>query len=228
MLREMCGRCEAGRYSHYCVGKWTRVRELAMNETREALEKHSSVSREALPVFEEGDVVIHIRLWFTQRAWFEFPSKALIEQLITKETKRVTIVMQKPREPEVELIALYKEIITRACGGCPVTNSTGTPFEDFAKIAFAPKVICFGSSYCLWAAMANKGEVWMSDILAAGERPDLGENFHWMENALTFRNRRDMLYERNFGLNLAALLSWLRAQVDGNATQVGGKGTPQR
>lgn len=43
--------------------------------------------------------------------------------------------------------------------GCQVTSETGSRADDFIKIASAPNVICTGSTYCLYAALGNRGAV---------------------------------------------------------------------
>jgi hypothetical protein len=60
-------------------------------------------------------------------------------------------------------------------------------FLDYARLAFANVTICSVSSYCLWPALANRGQVHfpLSSLVAGADSmelaPNLAPNFHWID-----------------------------------------------
>lgn len=83
------------------------------------------------------------------------------------------------------LLAGYRELLQLLCGTCEVSTETGSQSEDFLRLATAPVLFCTGSSFCLWAAMGNEGEVHFPVGVGAhwaghgAEKPDLGHSWHW-------------------------------------------------
>merc|ERR1712176_59627 len=98
-----------------------------------------------------------------------------------------------------KLVAMYVSLLKDICGGCEVDSrgeGPGKKFTDFAHLARAPTLFCFGSSFCHWAGMGNPGTVYTRSTtlaggpLAGGQEPVIDSNWYWVndEPELTLKN----------------------------------------
>lgn len=179
---EVCLRHD-GMFPHICVGKWTRIRQLIRDDTQAALQAYSHVpTNERLPAFNEHDMLVHIRFdkGHPQIAYY---AKSFFDGHIPSGTSRIILLSNEPQwgMPILEsYIALFKELCHNQQPQCQVERQSGTQFSDFASIALAPTVFCSGSTYCLWAAMANRGNATMSSHhIANGMMPPI-DDWTWV------------------------------------------------
>ncbi len=147
----------------------------------------------------------------------EWPTEDMLRARISSDTSKVIIVHQpynvrgaahSSQDPILEvgkhasgawknvtahldrLTDMYKDISTRACSGCPVEIVSGSIQEDFALMVTAPVLICTGSTFCMWAAMANPYTSHVCSTGAGGAEPPVNSNsssgnFHWMTGGIS-------------------------------------------
>merc|ERR1719362_1241340 len=177
-FKDMCNECTGNQFPHECVGKWTRIRQMIRDDTQAALKAFADERHIALPVFHENDMLIHVRLEpdHPQVAWY---AKSFFAGLIPESTSRIIILSAEP-EWGRPILDSYVDIFHELCPRCSVERSSGSQFNDFAAIALAPTVFCSGSTYCLWAAMANRGRVIMSSHQIAEEKMPPIDDFTWV------------------------------------------------
>jgi len=150
------------------------------------------------------EVLVQLRLEFNHRQ-VRWPGKSFYEKL-PKEAKKVTLMhmpytdeqiqdkkgttihqtYDKPTQQNITILLQgYETMLKDICGDCEVIRQHGTQYHDFVKIARHPgPVFCMGSSYCLWAAMANKhGPIYLPTFFAKGEKPTIpggqGKGVFW-------------------------------------------------
>jgi len=180
-LRKLCNQCTEGMYPHGCVGKWTRIRQVIRDDTQAALQSFSLEAHVPLPVFHDNDVLVHVRLdpGHPQIAYY---AKSFFDEHIPDSTSRIILLSSEPKWGK-PILDSYTKMFRELCQHrlhCSVERQSGTQFNDFAAIALAPTVFCSGSTYCLWAAMANRGRVIMSSHQIAEEKMPPIDDFTWV------------------------------------------------
>jgi len=182
-LAKMCNACTGGMFPHQCVGKWTRIRQMIRDDTQAALKTFSQEANMTLPVFHENDVLVHIRLE-QAHGQVAYYGKSFFDGHIPKGASRIILLSAQPQwgKPILEsYVAVFKELCQHRQPQCIVDEQKGTQFNDFAAIALAPTVFCSGSTYCLWAAMANPGNAIMSShYIADGKMPPI-DDWTWVK-----------------------------------------------
>lgn len=87
----------------------------------------------------------------------------------------------------------------------------GNVHQDFAKLLLAPVLFKDAqSSFGLWAALANKGEVWSVPFLRAytnNTHPDLGASWHWSDTPVLYPH---IATQQGLSLNTSqGIIHWL-------------------
>jgi hypothetical protein len=185
-FRRVCDHpnCDALVYAHKCAG-WELAIPVISRDTRQALE--GSAALEKLPRWDkETDLVLwdrcaedtvashseHAPVGFSaielvpesiRRIFYVYSAEGF-KQKLCQEIQQARIEHIKQTRPSVEVIL-----------------SPGSMEEDFAKLVFAPNVLVVssGSSFGLWATLANTGNVWMP-LPYGGFTPYVRPNYHWL------------------------------------------------
>lgn len=84
--------------------------------------------------------------------------------------------------------------------------------EDFAKLLLAPVLYKDAqSSFGLWAALANRGQVWSVPLLGTytnNTKPDLGVSWHWSDAPVLYP---DVAAAKGITLDSPAdIIKWLQ------------------
>jgi len=181
-LKEMCNDCTAGMFPHGCAGKWTRIRRMIRDDTQAALLAYSHEAHQPLPTFNENDVLVHVR-FDPDHPQIAYYAKSFFDGRIPDKTSNIILLSVEP-EWGKPILDSYKKMFQELCQHrqpqCDVERHSGTQFNDFAAIALAPTVFCVGSTYCLWAAMANRGRAYMSSHLLAEEKNPPIDDWTWV------------------------------------------------
>jgi len=177
-LIDMCNDCTGGMFPHECIGKWTRIRQTIRDDTQEALKAFSDETHIPLPAFHEKDMLVHVRLE-PNHPQIAYYAKSFFAGLIPDGASRIILLSAEP-EWGKPILESYMAIFHELCPQCRVERSSGDQFNDFAAIALAPTVVCSASTYCLWAAMANRGRAVMSShLVAEGKMPPI-DDWTWV------------------------------------------------
>jgi len=208
-LDKMCNDCTGGMFPHLCEGKWTRIRQMIRDDTQAALKNFAQEANVPLPAFHENDVLVHIRLEpvHPQIAYY---AKSFFDGRITKRVSRIILLSAEPQwgRPILDsYFAMFEELCLHRQPQCIVDKQSGTQFADFAAIALAPTVFCSGSTYCLWAAMANRGKAIMSSHhIASGKMPHI-DDWTWVAgHVLPNAERKNMPTEEW----ISHVVKWVR------------------
>jgi len=187
-LNDMCNDCTGDMFPHSCVGKWTRIRPMIRDDTQAALKAFSDESMVPLPTFNENDMLVHVRfeLSHPQIAYY---ARSFFAGLIQDSTSRIILLSAEP-EWGNPILESYTAMFHEVCPQCSVERSSGSQFNDFAAIALAPTVVCSSSTYCLWAAMGNRGRAIMSShYIAQGQMPPI-DDWTWIEGHVVSNTER--------------------------------------
>jgi len=197
-------KCMVTNYVHELPCLWTMLRPVIQRETQMALVE-SSLSQSLPPT----TVVIHLRLHFQYQA-LKWPTEMMLRDRIPLNASRVMImhqpynvgndsqdpieskknsIWQNVTEQIDKLLEMYASIARDACRGCPVHLVSNGVQQDFSTLVEAPILICTGSTFCLWAAMANTHTAHVCTTAAGGTQPELNSktsdgDFYWMEGGI--------------------------------------------
>jgi len=177
-FNDMCNECTGGMFPHGCFGKWTRIRQMIRDDTQAALQAFSDEAHIPLPAFQENDMLVHVR-FEPDHPQISYYANSFFAGLIPESISRIILLSAEPECAE-PILESYMAIFDELCPQCSVEKSSGTQFNDFAAIALAPTVVCSSSTYCLWAAMANRGRAIMSgNDMAQGKMPPI-DDWTWI------------------------------------------------
>lgn len=209
-LEELCNSCTAGMFPHDCNGKWTRIRKQIIVDTQSALKQYVAEQKLSLPHFGSNDVVVHVR-YELEHGQVQWPAKSYFKELLPDNISKLTLLAGTRNATEwAEMTRLYKSLLGEVCGGCEIEQIDSSQFEDFAKMAQAPTVFCGGSTYCLWAAMGNPGDIYVPDNMAGGTRPSIDKTWHWVEgNRLPNSERKNVNASTNDEWK-AYVMNWIQ------------------
>lgn len=80
--------------------------------------------------------------------------------------------------------------LRRSFPAADVRLEGGSMHQDFAKLLLAPVLFKDAqSSFGLWAALANRGQVWSVPLLknfTSTTHPDLGPSWHWSDSPVLY------------------------------------------
>lgn len=219
----MYSRCFAGdpgswEFTHRCASAWAYIRPTIVTDTHAAYAAWSSEHNHPLPTYAPGDVVIQSRCARdTVLSHSEYgPVAFSFYDNIPATTTQIYIVTELVGRSEVcEALHLAQEkYIKRAFPQANITVVGTTPHEDFGRLLYAPLLFKdAASSFGLWAAVANKGQVWSTPLMdyfsAHNLTPYLGQNWHWSSAPVLYPS---VAARFNLTLdNLGAVLAWLEA-----------------
>ena len=183
---------------------WTFMRPVIQRETQAVL-----VERSLYQELPPKTVAIHLRLHFQYglRIW---PTEKMLRDLIPVDASRVMILhqpynvgndYQDPIEGKEDpiwqnvtehidnLFGMHAQIAQDVCRGCPVHLVSNGIEQDFSTLVQATTLICTGSTFCLWAAMANTRTSHVCATAVGGTQPELNSDtsdghFYWMEGGI--------------------------------------------
>jgi hypothetical protein len=178
---------ESWAYAHRCAGAWTWIRPTIVNDTQAAFAAWATDTGFKLPQFGPGDVVIQSRC--SSETILSHPEYGPVGfsfyQGISSTAQRIIIVtdLNKRLQLCADIHAAQVKWLQVKFPHAEVKVEGGTMHEDFAKLLLAPALYKDAqSSFGLWAALANRGEVWsvpLLDTYTNNTRPDLGPAWHW-------------------------------------------------
>lgn len=219
-FQQACAQCdeESWAYAHRCAGAWTWIRPTIIHDTHAAFAAWAArATRFTPPAFQPGDVVIQSRcsndtvLVHPEYGPVGFSFYANIPPAAT----RITVVAdQHHRAPLCALLHDAQLAWLRARFPDAAVTLTGSrdPHLDFARLLLAPILFKDAqSSFGLWAALANRGEVWSVPLLPTytnTTEPDLGPHWHWVDVPVLYPH-----VAAAAGITLDqpdAILQWLR------------------
>lgn len=214
-----CNQCdsESWMYAHRCAGAWTWIRPTIINDTQAAFAAWAKDTGFQLPVFGPGDVVVQSRcstetilkhpeygpVGFSFYA--SIPSTAARIIIVTDLHKRIQLCA----DIHAAQVKWLKAKFPRA----DVQVQGGTMHDDFAKLLLAPVLFKDAqSSFGLWAALANRGQVWSVPLLHThtnNTKPDLGPAWHWADAPVLYPHAAS---EQGITLEAPAdIIKWLEA-----------------
>jgi hypothetical protein len=162
-----CDACAgAGEFAHKCPGAWPHIVADIQRDTRSALAQHAMAHNLRLPSFRAGDVLIQVRCAgdtvlghdeYGPAPW-SFYNSVPCDKL-----GQITVQSEAASVAAVPLCAaLNASLFARLALRCPTARLryvSGSLFEDWARLVFAPTLYKDASSFGLWAALANTGTV---------------------------------------------------------------------
>lgn len=188
------GDAESWAYAHRCAGAWTWIRPTIISDTQQAFAAWAAEEGFKMPQFAAGDVVIQSRC--SPDTVLQHPEYGPVAfsffKHISSSTTAVRIVTDlKDRAPLCA--AIHEAQIKWLKAQYPRANVTiqgDTMHQDFAQLLLAPVLFKDAqSSFGLWAAVANKGEVWsvpLLDKFTNTTKPDLGPQWHWSDTPVLY------------------------------------------
>ncbi len=183
-------KCDSMEYAHKCVGAWNHIVPALARDTRRALELAADGVQ--LATWSDSDLVVYDRCAsdtvgsHDEHAPVGFSAYKLVPQWV----QRIFYVFDNVtrKEPQCNQIREARiAYIQRLLPHAHIHLSAGTRQEDFTKLVFAPNVFVAaqGSSFALWATLANIGQVWMP-ILYGGMAPYIGPRYTWLTDVPLF------------------------------------------
>ncbi|KAF8072825.1 hypothetical protein HT031_000485 [Scenedesmus sp. PABB004] len=218
-FRQACDMCDdSWAYAHRCSGAWTGIRPTIIADTHAAMTAWAAASGARLPTFSDRDVVIQSRCSTdTVLSHPEYGPAAFSFYAAVPTDAASILVVADPRDalPLCAAIRAAKVAWLRARHpGARVAVVGGTLSQDWARLVLAPRLFKDAqSSLGLWAALANKGEVWSVPMLPEFTRnrttPDLGPRWHWVHAPVLLPHVAEAAgIERE---DTAAIVRWLEA-----------------
>ncbi|CAF5047904.1 unnamed protein product [Rotaria sp. Silwood1] len=204
-------------YAHKCVGAWNYIRNQILQETRSALERWAQLNNETKPIFNSSDMVMYDRcsedntLYHPEYAPIGFSAFKCIPKTVTVlyhvyDEAQTTLFCDALRKEQTKYLKAIRPDIA-------VIPSRGSAWKDFAKLVYAPYVLVIstGSTFALWATLANVGHVWIPPLYG-GMTPDVGSNYHWISTPILYPSvGKELNFTKPRDINGAnKLIEWLR------------------
>eukprot|EP00195_Chlamydomonas_chlamydogama_P003113 CAMPEP_0202915078 /NCGR_PEP_ID=MMETSP1392-20130828/64780_1 /ASSEMBLY_ACC=CAM_ASM_000868 /TAXON_ID=225041 /ORGANISM="Chlamydomonas chlamydogama, Strain SAG 11-48b" /LENGTH=291 /DNA_ID=CAMNT_0049606973 /DNA_START=396 /DNA_END=1271 /DNA_ORIENTATION=+ len=214
-------------FAHVCINTWTKVIPEIGRDIPMALKIWAQRHNETIPVMQPGDVVIQNRCApDTYLTGGDYGPTAFSYYLnAPRDTRRFLIMhdrMESKRFPPCELLNNMLTIFLQSkFPGAEVQVVSGTMFQDFARMVYAPVVFKDSqSSFGLWACLAALGvggKVFAvpmrtkqpPDEPGTDNTPDFGPNWTWVTNVTTLY--RDEILRAGLPLRENAAAPPLRA-----------------
>jgi hypothetical protein len=182
-------------YAHRCHGAWQQIRPTIINDTHAAVQAWLQASKQQQPAFNPGDVVIQSRCsedTLLSHPEFGPVGFSFYNSIDAAATQAIYIVAEPGRQlPACAAIraAKVKHLAARY-PNATVKVVGGRLEEDFLRLLFAPVLFKDAqSSFGLWAAVANKGQVLSVPMLSLYTNvttPDLGRDWHWVHTPVLY------------------------------------------
>ncbi|WIA28952.1 hypothetical protein OEZ86_011475 [Tetradesmus obliquus] len=192
-FKEACDQCDSDSwlYAHRCHGAWQQIRPTIINDTHAAVQAwlQASKQQQQQPSFSPGDVVIQSRCsedTLLSHPEFGPVGFSFFNGIDAAATKAIYIVAQPGKQlPACAAIRAAKvKHLEARYPKASVQVVGGKLEEDFLRLLFAPVLFKDAqSSFGLWAALGNKGQVFsvpMLPLYTNVTTPDLGGGWHWV------------------------------------------------
>lgn len=183
------GDVESWAYAHRCLGAWTWIRPTIINDTQAAFAAWASDKGFTLPQFQPGDVVIQSRC--SPDTILRHPEYGPVAfsyySHISASATTIIIVTDLNERTQLcaDIHAAQVRWLQERYPSAQVRVEGGSMHQDFAKLLLAPALFRDAqSSFGLWAALANRGEVWSVPLLHTytnTTQPNLGASWHWLD-----------------------------------------------
>jgi hypothetical protein len=164
-FKKACDSCaDSWEYAHRCPGAWIHIRQQIQQDTQAALRAWFSNNNKPIPTFGAQDVVIQLRCDVdTLLVHQEFGPAGFSYYKSIPPTATTIIIL---RDTTVTLPACLRitqalqQHLTRTFPSATVKVQGHDRHSDFAALVFAPYMFRDSqSSFGLWAAAANSGQV---------------------------------------------------------------------
>jgi hypothetical protein len=176
-------------YAHRCHGAWLQIRPTIIADTHAAVQRWLASSKQQQPSFNPGDVVIQSRCsedTLLSHPEFGPVGFSFYSSINATATQAIHIVAEPGTQlPACAAIraAKLKHLAARY-PNAKVQVVGSTREEDFLRLLFAPLLFKDAqSSFGLWAAVANRGQVFsvpMLPMYTNNTTSDLGSDWHWV------------------------------------------------
>ncbi|KAF4696902.1 hypothetical protein FOZ60_014664 [Perkinsus olseni] len=186
--------CARPQFAHECVGAWTEARGLIRDSVNDTLYR-AGLAQRALANTLPDEVFVHQRCaWETLllHGMYGPMSFSVFRHAVKPTTTRVTFIEGKAgdswlcvriRESIQDFIrADHPDVSFRVLLGDTNPDSISM---DFARLVYAPILVRGPSSFNLWAALANQGQVYSppNPHTWGWTTTDLGSDWHWVTTA---------------------------------------------
>ncbi|CAF2980250.1 unnamed protein product [Rotaria sp. Silwood2] len=204
-------------YAHKCVGAWNYIRNQILQETRSALERWARLNYETIPIFNRSEMVTydrcsedtildHSEYGPVGFSVFKYIPKTVTVLYYVYDARRTTFFCDILRREQTKYLKSIRPDII-------IIKSSGSIWQDFAKLVYAPYVLVTyaGSSFALWATLANIGHVWIPPLYG-GMTPDVGSNYHWISTPVLYPSigkQLNVTKPENIS-DVNKLIKWLR------------------
>ncbi|CAF1281658.1 unnamed protein product [Rotaria sp. Silwood1] len=204
-------------YAHKCVGAWNYIRNQILEDTRSALARWAQLNNETIPSFTPSEMVMYDRcsegntLRHPEYGPVAFSTFKCIPKTVTVlyhvyDEAQTTFFCDALRREQTKYLKSIRPDIT-------VIQSRGSAWQDFAKLVYAPYVLIIsaGSTFALWATLANVGHVWIPPLYG-GMTPDVGSNYHWISTPILYPSigKKLNFTEPRNTRDAEKLIEWLR------------------
>lgn len=160
-----------------------------MNDTQAAFAAWATERKLQLPQFHPGAVVIQSRCspdTILKHAEYGPVAFSFYSSISSTATSIVVVTeLRKRSQLCADIHASLVKWLKAKFPTADVQVSGGSLHQDFAKLLLAPVLYKDAqSSFGLWAAVANRGEVWSVPLLSVftnNTQPDLGPKWHWVD-----------------------------------------------
>ncbi|CAF4985411.1 unnamed protein product, partial [Rotaria sp. Silwood1] len=150
-----------------------------------ALERWAQLNNETIPMFTPSEMVMYDRcseentIEHSEYGPIGFSAFKCIPKIVTVlyhvyDKAQTTFFCDVLRREQIKYLKTIRPDLI-------IINSPGSIWQDFAKLVYAPYVLVIyaGSSFAMWASLANVGHVWIPPLYG-GMTPDVGSNYHWI------------------------------------------------
>jgi len=183
------GDTESWAYAHRCAGAWTWIRPTIINDTQAAFAAWAAAKKFTLPQFGPDDVVIQSRC--SPDTILRHPEYGPVAfsfySSISHTARNIVIVadLQSRTQLCADIHSAQVKWLKAKFPAADIRVEGGSMHQDFAKLLLAPVLFKDAqSSFGLWAALANRGNVWsvpLLDKFTQTTQPDLGPTWHWVD-----------------------------------------------
>lgn len=210
------GDSDSWEYAHRCHGAWLFIRPIIVNGTHTAMTRWMRANNVTAPAFQPGDTVIQSRCSRdTLLKHEEFGPVGFSFYKHIKPTAKNIYIVADPKATWPLCLAIRKAKVKWLTAKFPASKVHvvgGSLHDDFAQLLFAPVLFKDAqSSFGLWAALANTGEVWSVPMLKKytdRTTPGLGKAWHWVDAPVLYPH---VAKEANVGAkDEAAIIKWLK------------------